>query len=153
MIAWVVVALLAGGVRADPAPAPSLPESATRPTPVVVFDPGKPRRQTAQWLGAGALALGLASFTVSLYAKARWDDAVARMNTNDPTVRYDAITDANRAHDIARWYGTGLLAGSAITLGVAGYLYFTAPAREVRRTVIVPTAGPDQLGVSIGGAF
>ena len=49
--------------------------------------------------------------------------------------------------------GTGLFAAGSITLGVAVYLYVTAPDKEIVKTAIVPTAGQGGAGLALIRAF
>lgn len=131
--ALVIVALSASVVRAEPCDCK-------------VIDPGKPQRHAALWTAVGAGALFAGSFALSYYEKARWNDAVQGARLSDPA----AVEKANDANHAARVYGTGLFVAGTIALGVAGYLYFTAPDKEV---IVAPAASSNQVGLAVAGRF
>ena len=111
-----------------------------------VVDRGKPQRHLALWVAAGGGGLLATSFALSLYEKKQWDAQQPAAQMGDMR----AIDASNRAHDITKVYGTGLFALGTIGLGVATFLYLTAPDREV---VIAPTVAPGQGGLSLAGRF
>jgi hypothetical protein len=115
------------------------------------LDPGRPRRQVAKWIALGGVGLYAASLGLSVYERVQYDKYVVR-DANGGLTATDAMA-ANRARDIARYYGTGLFVAGTAALGVAAYMYLTAPPEVVRRTIVTPTASGDQVGVSLLGSF
>jgi tetratricopeptide (TPR) repeat protein len=133
----------------------------------VVVDPGAGRRKAAIITASGGGALLLGSLFVSLYASGKYDncakngkllDAADLMKEGCP---YPDAMDAQKATDYANKYqklaqvwGTSLFVAGIVTVGVASFLYFTAPEKErVDRTVFAPTIGPDQIGFAASGRF
>ena len=105
----------------------------------VVVDRGAKQRRTAYYvIGAGG-ALYLASATLSVIGKSRYD-------ATDHPETYQ------RWQNIVRYGGSSLfLAGSAAVAGGL-YLYFKAPKRE-RIEQVAPIVTRDQLGVAVVGSF
>jgi tetratricopeptide (TPR) repeat protein len=61
---------------------------------------------------------------------------------------------ANDQYTLARYWGTSLFIGGAVAVGVATYLYLTAPDKErLDQTAIVPTLSPDGAGLAAVGRF
>jgi len=105
----------------------------------IVVDRGAKQRRTAYYLiGAGG-ALYLATATLSVIGKSRYD-------ATDHPETYQ------RWQNIVRFGGSSLfLAGSAAVTGGL-YLYFKAPKRE-RIEQVAPIVSRDQLGVALVGSF
>lgn len=120
-----------------PVPAPPKPV-----TTIVEIDRGRTRRVIAYSVGGAGVALWAASLFVSLDAKSSADAA-------------EHPEDVLHYRDVARWGGTSLFVGGAAAIGVAAYLYVTAPGVErVEKTMLVaPIAGTEQLGVAVRGSF
>jgi len=117
-------------------------------------DPGKGQRKTALIVSGAALGLWGSAFAVSMYERSQYNAALER---RDQTMVYeekvDAVNDANHAQRVAKYVGTGLFAAGSITLGIAVYLYVTAPDKEIVKTAIVPTAGQGGAGLALIRAF
>jgi hypothetical protein len=61
---------------------------------------------------------------------------------------------ANSHYNLAQNVGTGFFIAGTVTLGVAAFLFFTAPAKErVDRTVFTPSIGPEHVGFAVSGQF
>lgn len=134
-----------------------------------IIDRGAGRRKAAIITAAGGGALLLGSLGVSLYARSRYkrcaDNGVLlpltasrpgdEVRSSDCPAGDGPATDyANKYQDMAQKWGTSLFVAGAVTVGVAGFLYFTAPAKErVDRTVFTPVVGPTDVGFAIGGRF
>jgi len=128
----------------------------------VIVDPGAGRRKAAIITASAGGALLVSSLVVSLVAKSRYSRC-ANNGALKPTSERDsgcpagdaAATDyANKYQRMAQVWGTSLFVGGAVAVGVASFLYFTAPEKErVDRTVFVPAVGPDQVGFAISGGF
>jgi len=88
-----------------------------------------------------------ASLVPSLHERSIYRQHV---NPNGPISYADAVA-ANDAHNVARFYGTGLFLAGTIALGTAAYLYFSAP--NERHTIISPAVSNDQAGVVFAGSF
>jgi hypothetical protein len=51
-------------------------------------------------------------------------------------------------------YAPYLFVAGAVTVGIASFLYFTAPEKErVDRTVFTPVVGPSEVGFSLSRGF
>jgi hypothetical protein len=115
------------------------------PKPVITtveIDRGRTRRIVAYSLGGAGVALWAASLIVSLDAKSSAGAA-------------EHPEDVLHYRDVARWGGTSLFIGGAAAIGVAAFLYTTAPGieRVEKRTVVAPVVGSEQLGVAVRGSF
>jgi hypothetical protein len=129
----------------------------------VIIDRGAQRRKIAIYTAIGGGALLVASGVVSLVAKSKYGDCVtdgnvvlSKQSCIDANIKTDgdARTYANKWQGIARYVATPLFAGGAVAVGIATYLYLSAPQRErVDRTVFVPAVGPDQVGFAAVGHF
>ena len=130
----------------------------------VIVDPGKDRRMLAIYVAIGGGALLLTSGIISYYAYTKYDacvgdnkmiDTEAIDNGTCPAANPAEATDyANSYQKLAQNVGTGFFIAGTVTIGVAAYLYFTAPAKErVDRTVLVPAVGPDHAGFVVSGRF
>ncbi|HEY5921317.1 MAG TPA: hypothetical protein VIV11_06585 [Kofleriaceae bacterium] len=113
-----------------------------RPPPpkrFVILDRGSKQRRNAYLLAGGGGALWIASATLSLIGKSKYD-------ATDHPEQYQ------RWQNITRFGGTSLfLAGTAAIAGGV-YLYVKAPKAE-RIEQVAPIVGPDQLGVAVAGSF
>jgi hypothetical protein len=109
----------------------------------IVEDPGRTRRNAGLWTAFAGGALVATSFALSSVAATRFDAAVARGD----------VDAANDALGISRNAGTSLFFGGIAALGVGAWLYFSAPSARERTVIVAPAAGPDQLGVALGGGF
>jgi hypothetical protein len=129
-------------------------EPTSGPCSCEIRDPGRSQRRNAKILAAIGVGLGGSAFAVSAYERLQWNDAIERYEdprTEDPE---RAREDANHAVAVARYVGTGLFAAGTISVGIATYLYLTAPDRElVLKTAVVPNAGRDYAGVLLVRAF
>jgi hypothetical protein len=128
----------------------------------VVNDPGAGRRKAAIITASGGGALLVGSLVVSLVAKSRYGRCanngmlkpLAERDSACPSGDVAATKDANDNQKLAQVWGTSLFVAGAVAVGVASFLYFTAPEKErVDRTVFVPAVGPDQVGFAITGGF
>lgn len=131
----------------------------------VIVDRGKSRRMLAIYVAIGGGALLLTSGIISYYALTKYDQCVvlenktidtdAIMNGTCPAMNPSEATDyANSYQRLAQNVGTGFFIAGTVTIGVAAYLYFTAPAKErVDRTVLVPSVGPEHAGFVVSGRF
>lgn len=134
----------------------------------IVVDRGATRRKIAivTAIGGGLLmsASGLLSYLWQQeYNKCAVDgdlklDAQDRVVTGcldgpatDPQV---AVDHANKYQRRAEVWGTTMFAVGAVTVGVAAFFYFTAPAKErVDRTVFTPVVGPTEVGFALSRGF
>lgn len=122
----------------------------------IVVDKGKPRKRAALYTAIGGGVLWVASVVVAYEEKSRWSrvSGLADMQSKGTAPGHDAIDTANDAKRVAQIYGTGLFIAGAVAITAAGYLYFTAPSREViDQTVWVPTVSPDGAGLAAVGRF
>jgi hypothetical protein len=128
----------------------------------VVVDPGAGRRKAAIITASAGGALLVGSLVVSLVAKSRYGRCAnngmlkptAERDSGCPSGDTAATNYANDNQELAQRWGTGLFIGGAVAVGIASYLYFTAPEKErVDRTVFVPAVGPDQVGFAVSGGF
>jgi tetratricopeptide (TPR) repeat protein len=129
----------------------------------VVVDRGAGRRRAAIYTAVGGGVLLAGSLTVSIIAAAKYNNCANNgdLHQEYADCPYPDIDDAQKATDYANKYqklaqiwGTTLFVAGAVTVGVASYLYFTAPEKErVDRTVFVPAIGPDQVGFAVSGGF
>jgi len=61
---------------------------------------------------------------------------------------------ANDQYHLARYWATPIFIGGALAVGVATYLYLTAPDKErLDQTAIVPVLSPDGAGLAAVGRF
>lgn len=99
-------------------------------------------RRTAAWMFAGtSLALSVSIIGLGFYGRDRYENA-------------ETEAEARDAKNFVRYTGTTLFATSAVSLGVAIYLYATSSSSESRpRTVVAPVASRDQLGVGFAHSF
>jgi len=120
----------------------------------IVTHPGRDQRRAAAAIALGGLVLGGVAFGMCMYERGQWEDARLRLDgATTGEARIDAQDDANHAADVAKYAGTAMFAGSVLAVGVAAYLYFSAP-RETHRTIIIgPTVTPTSGGLGLSGAF
>lgn len=131
----------------------------------VVRDPGAGRRKAAIITAAGGGVLLLGSLGISWYAKVHYDDCANNgvvvdkdgnvANSKCPKqVPQEAVDYANHYQKMALYWGTGLFIGGAVAVGIASYLYFTAPEKErFDRTVLTPTLSPTEVGFALTRGF
>jgi hypothetical protein len=107
----------------------------------VEIDRGAGRRHTAFVVGGIGAGLAVAGGAFAIVGR----------------IEFDGSTDLDTRK---RWksavhYGGSISVGLGLAaVGVAAYLYKTAPGKErVERTVVVPAAGDGAVGVSVVGAF
>ena len=147
------------GAARELAPAPVM-EPETAPGAVLHEDsaPGAGRGRRVMGLAAGgtgvaALAVGLG---VGWSVRSTWEDAFASGECDRDTLM---CTPAGQEQtDAARGRATisNVLVGAGVALAATGVvLYLTAPDRErtERAAHLVPTAGPDGLGMALVGGF
>jgi hypothetical protein len=131
----------------------------------VVVDPGAGRRKAAIITASVGGALLIGSLGVSLFAQSRYHRC-ADNGTLKPTSGADARSAscpdddveatkyANKYQRMAQIWGTSLFVAGTVTVGVAAFLYFTAPDKErLDRTVFIPSIGPDQVGFALSRGF
>jgi tetratricopeptide (TPR) repeat protein len=99
---------------------------------------GGHRKRNAILLGVGGAALLGASLGTALYWQKQGEAAV------DP--------DANAQTKIT-YVSNGLFVAGIAAVGVAAYLYVTAPSAEAPRTAFAPFVTGDQAGFAVTGAF
>jgi hypothetical protein len=100
-------------------------------------------RRTGAWIFAGtSLALSVSTIALGFYERDRYENA-------------ETEAEAQDAKNVLRYTGTTLLATSAVTLGVAIYLYATSSSSSESRprTVVAPIASRDQVGVGFAHSF
>jgi tetratricopeptide (TPR) repeat protein len=129
----------------------------------VIVDPGAGRRKAAIITASVGGALLLGSLGVSVYAQQKYQRCAKNGTLHQeyadcpymmPGEAQQATDYANKYQRLAQIWGTSLFVAGAVTVGVAAYLYFTAPEKErVDRTVFIPTMGPDQVGFAIARGF
>jgi tetratricopeptide (TPR) repeat protein len=129
----------------------------------VIIDRGAQRRKIAIYTAVGGGVLLVASGVVSIWAKTHYDKCVdggqptpaaAACMSAGVTTDGEARNYANHYQEMARYVATPLFAGGAVAVGIATYLYLSAPQRErVDRTVFVPSVGPDNVGFAAVGRF
>ena len=119
-----------------PATASNQPLALRVMKPVPAVDPGASRKHTARVIGVIGGAVLLADGVVCLYGRHAFD------STHDLATR-------QRWKGVVGIGGTGIFAAGLATIGVATYLYVTAPEQPA----IVPVAAPDHFGLALVGAF
>ncbi len=131
-----------------------------------VVDPGAGRRKAAIITAAAGGALMIASGVLSYLAMKEYekcarngkidfdDDGIFPEPSCPETEAQAAVDYANKYQERAYYWGTGLFVAGAVAVGVAGFLYFTAPEKErIDRTVFAPMVSPTDIGVSVSGGF
>lgn len=132
----------------------------------VIVDRGAGRRKAAIITAVGGGVLLLASLGVSYYAKTQYDKCASngelKRDGNDiapvagcpKDTPEEAVTFANDHQKLAQVWGTSLFVAGAVTIGIASFLYFTAPEKErIDRTVFTPVLGPTEVGFSLTRGF
>ena len=104
--------------------------------PPPAADPGAARRHTAKLVGLVGGGVLVADGALCLYGRHAFDSS------------HDLAT-RQRWKDILHVGGTGVFVAGAATVAVATYLYVTAPEHPA----VVPVATPEQVGLSVIGAF
>ena len=105
----------------------------------VVVDRGVKQRRYAYLAAGGGGALWIASATLSLISKSKY-------NETDHPEQYQ------RWQNIARFGGTSLFIAGTAAIAGGVYLYVKAPKAE-RIEQVAPIVAPDQLGVAVVGSF
>lgn len=128
-----------------------------------VVDRGAGQRKVAVLTAIGGGALLLTSGAVALiahhnYVKCTSGSALTPSITgcpgSGPMDFGPARVYANDQWHLARYWGTSLFVGGALAVGVATYLYLTAPEKErLDQTAIVPTLSSDGAGLAAVGRF
>jgi tetratricopeptide (TPR) repeat protein len=130
-----------------------------------IVDRGATRRKIALVVAGGGVALmgvaGLLSYFAGQEYKKCADNGMLRLNMNGTVVSscpesepQAAVDYANKYQQRAQWVGTGLFIGGVVAVGVAGFLYFTAPDKErVERTVFTPVVSPTDVGFAVSRSF
>jgi len=136
----------------------------------VVVDRGAGRRKAAIITAAGGGVLLLSSLAVSLYASGKYKECASngvlldkepapdgdgQVDASCPEQDEQAAVDyANKYQRMAQVWGTTLFVAGTVAVGVAAFLYFTAPDKErIDRTVFVPSVGPNDVGVALMRSF
>lgn len=141
---------------------------------VTISDPGAGRRKAAIITAAGGGVLLLGSLGVSLYARGKYtdcaDNGTLKLDPNNDTMlapacaahqpdpsmatQEEAVKFTDKYRKMALYWGTGLFIAGVATVGVAAFLYFTAPDKErIDRTVFVPTLSPNEVGFALTRSF
>lgn len=102
--------------------------------------PASHRKRNAILLGAGGAALLGASLGTALYWKHQGDAA-------------DSQDAADSAQTKITYVSNGLFVAGVAAVGVATYLYFSAPKTETPRTALAPFITGDQAGFAVTGSF
>jgi hypothetical protein len=129
----------------------------------VVVDRGAGRRKAAIITASFGGALLLGSLGVSYYASKKYEKCALNGDLHQeyascpykmPSEAQKATDYANKYQRMAQVWGTSLFVAGVVTVGVAAYLYFTAPEKErVDRTVFIPAIGPDEVGFALVRGF
>lgn len=124
----------------------------------VVVDPGAGRRKIAIATASAGTALMIGSGIISYIARRHYNrvlhDNGLSAGVPCPPDKTAACMEANDQQALASHWGTPMFIGGALLVGVATYVYLTAPqAERVARTAFVPTLAPDGIGVAAVGRF
>jgi len=124
----------------------------------VVVDPGAGRRKIAIVTASAGTALMIGSGIISLVARSRYNKILKDNSLSSgvacPADKTAACSDANDQQALASHWGTPMFIGGAALVGVATYLYLSAPqAERVARTAFVPSVTPDGIGLAAIGRF
>jgi hypothetical protein len=146
-IAVVALIVSSSPARADRSTSPS--------ATTITIDHGAKWRRAARWTAVAGGALELASLTLCMYEKHRYDVAMgplgSRIPSNPSPAQLPAINTLRSAHDIIATYGTGLAAAGIVALGTA--FYFVVRDKQAGVTRIVPAISPEHAGVVVARAF
>lgn len=124
-----------------------------------VVDRGAGQRKIAVITAIGGGALILTSGAIGLlahrnYVKCTSGNQLTPGGTCPESDPDKALDYANSQWRLARYWGTSLFVGGALAIGVATYLYVTAPDKErLDQTAIVPTVSADGAGLAAVGRF
>lgn len=124
----------------------------------VVVDRGAGRRKVAIITASTGSALMIASGIISLVARNRYNkilkDNGLTAGQPCPPGKTPACNQANDQQKLASHWGTPLFVGGIAMVGIATYVYLSAPQPErVARTAFVPTVTPDSFGLAAVGHF
>jgi hypothetical protein len=124
----------------------------------VVVDTGAGRRKIAIITASAGGALMITSGIISLVARNRYTkilkDNGLMAGVPCPLDKTVECNQANDQQKLASHWGTPMFIGGAVLVGVATYVYLTAPqAERVQRTAFVPTLSPDGIGLAAVGRF
>lgn len=102
--------------------------------------------------GAGVALLGT-SAGIGLSARSKWDEAFDDglcTDDNVCTAEGQSLTDSARTRaNIA----TGVAVAGVAVVAAGAYLFFSAPSGDEKVARVVPSAGPDSLGLAVIGSF
>jgi hypothetical protein len=127
----------------------------------VVVDRGAGRRKVAIITAATGSALMITSGIISFVARDRYtkilkDNGLTAGETC-PLIPIDKTAACNQANDqqkLASHWGTPFFIGGIAMVGIATYVYLSAPQPErVARTAFVPTVSPDGFSLVAVGHF
>ena len=108
---------------------------------VIVVDHGAPQKALAYLLGGTGISLYVASAALSLIAKHEFDIA-------------EHPEDRQHWKNIARFGGTSMFVVGTGAIVTAAIIYVRAPKTErIERTVLAPSVGDHQVGVTVVGSF
>jgi hypothetical protein len=124
----------------------------------MVVDEGAGRRKIAIITAATGGALMITSGIISLVARNRYtkilEDNGLMAGVPCPIDKTVECNQANDQQKLASHWGTPMFIGGAVLVGVATYVYLTAPqAERVQRTAFVPTLSADGIGLAAVGQF
>jgi hypothetical protein len=126
----------------------------------MVVDEGAGRRKIAIITAATGGALMITSGIISLVARNRYTTIINNKaygimaGVPCPVDQTEHCNEANDQQKLASHWGTPMFIGGALLVGVATYVYLTAPqAERVQRTAFVPTLSPDGIGLAAIGRF
>jgi tetratricopeptide (TPR) repeat protein len=125
----------------------------------MVVDQGAGRRKIAIITAATGGALMITSGIISLVARNRYkkileDNPTIQVGTPCPDGLTAQCNQANDEQKLASHWGTPMFIAGAALVGIATYVYLTAPqAERVQRTAFVPTVSPDGIGLVAVGRF
>lgn len=153
-------------VADQPGPATPLTVELVAGSNVIVIDRGASRRKAGIYtaIGGGTLVLGsalLGMYAANEYCGAGFFSSWYKGGGDScPNVRdvHNGSTTAKSSSDsaisTARWGGTGMFIAGVAAIGVASYLYFSAPqAEKIDQTVWVPTVDREHVGFALSGRF
>jgi hypothetical protein len=145
-----------GIAPAGHAPAPSVPPIGSQPTDEPA--PGRAPRATYGLLTAAAGgALVVTGLVFGQLARSRWqsaqDQCAGRICSSADSVNAGAVGEARTRATVS----TVLVVGGAAAIGVAAYLYFTAPRRPAgalsTAVHLTPAASPEAVSLTLAGQF
>ena len=129
----------------------------------MIVDEGAGRRKIAIITAATGGALMITSGIISLVARREYNktlDDIRAMTpgwtpgTQCPIEDTALCNHANDQQKLASHWGTPMFIGGAALVGIATYVYLSAPqAERVQRTAFVPTLSPDSIGLTAVGQF